>query len=462
MNPVAQGTPTTMYKLASNDPQGQIELLEGRRNHTFDFDNDESERQFRHEKKRSGKGHYSWEELNRLERRRRAILKRVELPFRRILFHWDGTCLRALSRDWLIWLTIILYLGVRIIAWSGAVPELVHELANTESTGVLGGFLSFFLVLFVNQTNTRFYDMYKDSMSIQTYILDVAGLTAHAFPRPNALRLLRYLNAAHVAGYTGLSKTYTKECFFDELNKRLKLLTPKEMKRMNHLDLDYGSDCCREIFQWCLREINIAVKAEIIGLREASGLNEKILSAQSHMDNLFAYLDQPTHFYYIHFLCLLSALYLPLFSLSNAYAAGFGDEIHLTTDILLFLIVLVQAFFVIGLRLLGQQMIDPYGKLVIYLYTNTVSVLIFHLTKIIQNHPILGDDLEDLSVLYYVWSTAAATQNIMNTEYPDAVDPKEEEELARGQGVLDTCEDFGASAKKAKEESPISCSQLLV
>jgi hypothetical protein len=49
-----------------------------------------------------------------------------------------------------------------------------------------------------------------------------------------------------------------------------------------------------------------------------------------------------------------------------------------------------------------------------------------------------GDDLEDLSVLYYVWSTAAATKNILNTQFPDNLNPQEEEELAKGQAAMDT------------------------
>ena len=39
------------------------------------------------------------------------------------------------------------------------VPDSVTLLEKTN-VGVLGGFLSFFLVLFVNQTNARFLEMY--------------------------------------------------------------------------------------------------------------------------------------------------------------------------------------------------------------------------------------------------------------------------------------------------------------
>ena len=40
------------------------------------------------------------------------------------------------------------------------------------------------------------------------------------------------------------------------------------------------------------------------------------------MDGMYDYTDQPPHFFYIHFLVLLSALYLPLFAIDTAYAAG--------------------------------------------------------------------------------------------------------------------------------------------
>lgn len=391
---MAPRDPSTLYGLATS-PNGHIEMEEKR---NFSFDKERHRQKCR----------YSWIELNRLEQRRRAILKRVELPFRRIIFYWDGTCLRALSRDWLIWITIVLYVFIRTLAWLDMVPRVVDELGSRD-TGVLGGFLSFFLVLFVNQTNSRFNSMYMESMSCEKFITDIASIATTSFPRANALRIVRYLNAAHVAGYTGLSKIYSKASFFDEINRRLKLLTPREMMRMDELDMDNGSDAAREILTWCMREVKVARQKGYIEPRDASGLSEKVLGLGTHMDNLYAYTDQPVHFYYIHFLCLLSALYLPLFALSSAYSAGFGEDMHVTTDLLLGLIVLLQAFFVIGLRLLGQQMVDPYG-----------------------------DDLEDLSVLYYVWSTAGATKNILNAQYPDEVDPQEEENLARGQAPFDT------------------------
>mmetsp|Transcript_10223 Transcript_10223/g.20479 ORF Transcript_10223/g.20479 Transcript_10223/m.20479 type:complete len:114 (+) Transcript_10223:363-704(+) len=51
----------------------------------------------------------TWEQICDVEKRRRAILRRTELPFWRMLFFWDGTVLQALARDTLMWLTMIIY-----------------------------------------------------------------------------------------------------------------------------------------------------------------------------------------------------------------------------------------------------------------------------------------------------------------------------------------------------------------
>ena len=135
------------------------------------------------------------EEINQIEEERRAILKKVEWPFLRILFSFEGTCLRALVCDWLVWATMVLFIVVRIQArFSDKEPAMAEELSDTD-INVLGGFLSFFLVLFVNQTNTRFFDMYNLSKKCSGQCQDVAGLARSMMPLQDARRLVRYMNA---------------------------------------------------------------------------------------------------------------------------------------------------------------------------------------------------------------------------------------------------------------------------
>lgn len=145
------------------------------------------------EEERFYKQTYSWEKLKEIEQRRRAILKRTELPFWRILSYWDGTCLNALSADWMLWITVAIYCLVRVLArFQDKIPVVVRVLGDTD-IDVIGGFLSFFLVLFVNQSNARFNDMYKHSTQCAGKILEVASLVNAAFPNPEARRMVRYM-----------------------------------------------------------------------------------------------------------------------------------------------------------------------------------------------------------------------------------------------------------------------------
>ncbi len=105
------------------------------------------------------------------------------------------------------------------------------------------------------------------------------------------------------------------------------------------------------------------------------------------MDSMYHCTYQPTHFLYIHFVYLMSTLYLPLFAINTAYSAGWGKECYLGLDVLNGLIVLLQCMFVVGLRSLGTKMIDPYGN-----------------------------NLVDLSVILYVEATLEICDTIMNSK----------------------------------------------
>lgn len=344
----------------------------------------------------------SWDELQQIEYRRRDILQRVELPFWRVITFVDGTCLKALALEWMIWVPILLFVGIRYQArTSDKEPEVVQQLGDTD-IDILGGFLSFLLVLFVNQTNSRFYDMYGLAKKVAGQIQDVAGLASTQLPPEDAKRMVRYMNAAHVLGYVGLGGPYSRKHFFEPMNKKHNLLTPKELRRILPLDMDSGSAAFKEMVTWCQREVGRARKAGHIDSIEAAKMHEHILNIRAAMDGIYDFTDQPTHFFYIHFLCLLSALYLPIFAIDNAYSAGWGEDSDVSIEILNGTIVLCQSIFVVGLRLLGQIMIDPFGL-----------------------------DLEDLSVITYVSTTIVNTKIILDTELDgDSEDKMEQQYLA--------------------------------
>ncbi|CAB9512125.1 expressed unknown protein [Seminavis robusta] len=331
---------------------------------------------------------YRWEELQEIEKRRRAILQNVEEPTWKVLLHWDGTVLRILAWNPLLWITMATYVCVRLFA-RDLIPEYMGQMTSDSMT-VLGGFLSFFLVFYVNQNHKRFFGLYSDSMACKGRIFDVATLAVNTLPFQQAHRLVRYMNAAHAAGYVGLSEIYPSKSYFKHINQHLGLLTEEEQARLNDINLDMGGSCNREIIVWCIREIQTARAKGLLDPELANQFREQILKLRASLGKPYDAKDLPIPFFYVHFICLLTTLYLPLFAVTSAMEAGTGEETHWSAGIIKGLVVLLQAIFVIGLRVLGQKMSDPYG-----------------------------DDLIDLSVMYYVHFTWTHSNRILKSHFPE-------------------------------------------
>jgi len=140
-----------------------------------------------------GRDDMAWERLVEIEKKRREILRRNKVGFFRILLFWDGTVLSALARDPLFYAMMIIYVLVRVAAYA-AIPDFVAQLGGAP-IGIIGGFLSFFLVLYVDAANKRFETQYEICMDCERKILDTAVVARSYLPRPQALRLIRYMNA---------------------------------------------------------------------------------------------------------------------------------------------------------------------------------------------------------------------------------------------------------------------------
>lgn len=342
---------------------------------------------------------YTWADIKEIERRRLKILSKVEYPFWRVLSSWHGTCLQAMATDSMVWVPLLIFAAVRWLAHSDiTVPGSVTEAMEFSNIGILGGFLSFLLVLFVNQTNARFFEMYKLSRACSGRVQDIAGFSSARLPPAAAARLVRYMNAAHLAGYVGLGGPYSKRNFFDHFNDLHELLTPQELAKFEEYgyDMDKGSDIFKELCTWCQKEIARVQAERLIDGYEATEMTKKVLDLRAHMDGIYDTRDQPPHFFYIHFLCILTGLYLPLFALQTATGVGW-EEFHWTMEGLAGIVVLVQSIFVVGLRLLGQKMIDPYG-----------------------------DDLEDLMVITIVTTCIEITRICLSSHDQGQVDPNME------------------------------------
>jgi len=354
----------------------------------------------------------TWTEMKQIEKLRRAILFRAELPFWKILFNWKGTCLRDIISDPFVYLILAIYIVIRISAHVSEDVRPEVELWSQTKISILGTFLSFFLVLFINQTQTRFHEMYGFCKACSGRIQDVAGLAKTQLPAELADKLIRHFNAAQIAGYVGLNgigttSPYSKAHFFSHYNEDNQLLTPEEMFLIEPLLMDEGGGTMKELTTWCQMDVAQAKKAGHIDSIEASFFHERILQFRASMDGMYDYTDQPPHFFYIHFLALLSALYLPLFAIDTAIATGWDDEVSISLDVLNGVVVWLQCIFVLGLRALGTKMIDPYGP-----------------------------DLEDLSVIHYCDATLEICNIILSSREVDTFKRDKNNILFRENSVM--------------------------
>jgi len=313
--------------------------------------------------------HLQYEQLIKEDKDRELVASYCEEPFWKIIFHFKGTVLRVIIEDILFWLTLATYVSIRIrFRLEPSEDTSTTDYENLSANLVyVGGFLLFFLVFYVNQNHHRYFELHQDSMTMMGRVNDMATLVKAILPMERARRINRHMNAAHVAMYTGLSSTYEKDNFFDPLEARFALLTDEELYRVvEEIDVDNsGPKAAYEIITWIMCDIRDAQINSFIDTNEAMQLREQLLMFRSTIAKVFVTTTLPIPFFYVHFLSMLTAVYLPLFAVVVAFETGEVDEMNeqgiVVAELVSGLVVFLQALFVIGLRILGQQLSDPYG-----------------------------------------------------------------------------------------------------
>lgn len=124
---------------------------------------------------------------------------------------------------------------------------------------------------------------------------------------------------------------------------------------MTEIGMEHGGACYRELLMWCIREVQVMQEAKIIDARMSGEMRSTIQKFRATFGSLFDDKDQPVHFFYVHFLSLLTAFYLPLFATATAYAVGMDEDrvIHWLPECISGLIVFLQAIFVDWTTTLG-------------------------------------------------------------------------------------------------------------
>jgi len=344
---------------------------------------------------------FSYKELRGIEKTRRSLLRQCEAPVLNIVCKWKGTCLRILVTDPLVWISFGIYVSLRVYYTVHDLPAfLVGFVAGSNGNIiVIGAFMTFILAYYAKEGLNRFDNQYELCMSAKESVLDVASLARSHLPREQGLRIVRYMNASHAAGFVGLSEVYSYQKYFLEVNKSMLLLTENELRRVAAYEMDNGGSCYREIIQWVQIEIKDLMDSGTLDKHTAKQFRTKLLEFQSSLSKLYNFADQPIPFFYIHFVCLVSTLYLPLFSLFCIHAISLqildteeeskGRSYEHAMDVGMCFIMFLQSSFVIGLRAIGRKLSGPFG-----------------------------DDYEDLSVMSHITYTWKHSSRILVAEKP--------------------------------------------
>ena len=314
--------------------------------------------------------HPEWVKLTHEEAlRRKLLILTKQAPWWMFVARFSGTIFEKLITDPIFWLTFAIY---------GVTSHLsCNDVTLARLTAGQVGFSAsacyFFLIFYQNQAYARYFNQYFISMSCEGRIFDVCCLGKAWLDRQKLRRLMRYVNAAHMLGYSGLGmSTYDGPNFFRILNNRYRLLTKTEMARMESIGYAGGS-CYRECIVYALQTIWDAVKEDGLDYNIAVSFNAQITTLRSKIASLYDYDDQPIPFFYVHLLTVFTSMYVAMF----AYYEGAEmfwriqdieghDGVCRAEDYAVgAYVILIEVVFVLGLRSISMQMQNPYGNDVI-------------------------------------------------------------------------------------------------
>lgn len=299
---------------------------------------------------------------------RRALLKRSYLTGIDILFQWKHTLLTSIVFDFELYSTLLVFALGRIFQNALTTQSIIALTA----VGVSSTFISFLLVFYLTQCYTRYTAQYEAAMGCKGRIFDAVILARTIMDGPSAWRLFRYMNAAHLLGYIGLTDTYTENNLFKPLNAKYALLNDAEISRIREIGFN-GGCAHREVLAWAIEAIRTELNANKINIFDANTLVGEVCMLRAKMGLLYDFADQPIPFSYIHFINLMVFLYLPIFSFGVAVNYAPDTPANATNSVFGFIFVMFYCMAVLGLRGIAQRLQDPFG-----------------------------DDVEDLSVLHYV------------------------------------------------------------
>lgn len=314
-----------------------------------------------------------------------------------IFGHWKATVFSAIVTSLQAWISLVLFTVISILNQHTDIefPDMSPDAVGQAATA-----MTFFLTFFASQSFSRLNEQYFLSMTFYGRVFDIATLARSYMPLEHARRLVRHANAAHLLTYLGLSGAYNTQNILIEFNKTHKLLTQREMERLQAVNVDVGGNAHREVISWCMQDVKDFADQGKLPWTVQMELHKQILAFRGVLGTLFDYADFPVPFFYIHLVWLLTDLYLLIFAYAMALQYKGKD---MWTG---YFPVVMNMIFVIGLRHIGVKFADPYGN-----------------------------DIEDLPVMSFVMGVLNNSRKILEAIDVGAVDAAMEEDMLNGKAT---------------------------
>lgn len=273
----------------------------------------------------------------------------------KLILFWNDTVLRQAVITFDFWMVIVLY---GLIRWY----MILYNLTAFSSIGVVSAiatFINFLLVFFNSKVNER-ANMFNDNASeLKGRVFEISLLAGSSLSEANALRLFRYINVAHALVYMGASPNiYGYENLLKPLNQAYQLLDTEELQRLELIGFE-GQYAIGEVLVWMITLIKQEQSSQKINESVAGVFLNQFLQFRKSYGGIFKLEEGPIPFIYLQFLYISTVIYLPLFSICSAIS--FPGSLLWYHEFLITTVVILNAFFIIGIRHVAQVLEEPLG-----------------------------------------------------------------------------------------------------
>jgi predicted membrane chloride channel (bestrophin family) len=283
----------------------------------------------------------------------RAKMRR---PSPRELFAWHGTIMKAvLCNSYIYWLSNALFLVVVVLKETGNLDFIAEPKENYLSD--TNTFLSFFVIFYLGQCFSRWQTQFDSSMAVVEEVHSTAIHLASAYAGKDlgpARQIVRYMNAAMVLGFVGLSVEFDND-YFDAFARHHGLVTDEEAAILAKLDPESSGEGYRLCIKWGLQILDVTHKRNaVLSAPELASLKGRLLSMRSKIVSLGDSDLEPIPFAYFNMLSVLLIVYLPLHAVYTAL-------IHHEEWYYSWFQVLLSNYIFIGMSELAIYLVRPYG-----------------------------------------------------------------------------------------------------